>query len=223
MAKQRIVNTRFWIDDYISNLDPTEKLLFLYFLTNPSTDICGVYEVPLKTIATDTGIEIEMVKKILKRFSKDKRVFYVDGWVGIKNFAKHQSDSPSVKKGIEIGLKKAPKEILDRVYTESIEGVPPLSHLNLNSNSNLNLNSNLNREVSLSLLGEFKNVKISEEEYQKLIEKMGEKNTNILIEELSTYMASKKTGYLKHYAVIQSWARRKVQDHQLKNKTRTIV
>ena len=37
MAKTRIINTRFWIDDYTSNLDPIEKLLFLYFLTNTAT------------------------------------------------------------------------------------------------------------------------------------------------------------------------------------------
>lgn len=141
MAKQRMINTRFWIDDYISNLDPIEKLLFLYFLTNPSTDICGIYEIPLKTIATDTGIEIEMVKKILRRFGRDKRIYYVDGWLGIKNFAKHQSDNPSVKKGIENGLLKAPQILIDRLSTGSIQAVPSLSHLNLNSNSNLNPNT----------------------------------------------------------------------------------
>ena len=63
-----MINTRFWIDDYISHLDPTEKLMFLYFLTNPLTDICGVYEIPLKNIALDTGIDKEMVEKIIKRF-----------------------------------------------------------------------------------------------------------------------------------------------------------
>ena len=111
MAKTRIVNTRFWIDDYTSNLDPTEKLLFLYFLTNTATEICGVYEIPLKVVAVETGIDKEMVEKILKRFENDKKMFYIDGWVWITNFTKHQIKNPSVEQGIERCFKEVPKEI----------------------------------------------------------------------------------------------------------------
>lgn len=142
MAKTRIINTRFWVDDYVSNLDPIEKLLFLYFLTNPSTDICGVYEIPLKTIAVDTGLEVEMVKKIIRRFARDKRVYYSNGWLGIKNFIKHQSINPKVEIGINIGLEKAPREILDRLQIVYPYSISSLSHLN----SNLNSNSNLKKE-----------------------------------------------------------------------------
>ena len=45
--KQRYVNTRFWNDTYVSSLDPIEKLLFIYLLTNEHTNISGVYEPPL--------------------------------------------------------------------------------------------------------------------------------------------------------------------------------
>lgn len=221
MAKERMINTRFWIDDYISNLDPIEKFLFLYFLTNPSTDICGVYEIPLKTVATDTGIEIEMVKKILKRFGRDKKIFYHDGWIGIKNFSKHQKDNPSVKKGIENGLERAPKEILDRLS----QTVPSLSHLNLNSN--LNSNSNLNTN-DRPVFGEFGKVKISQEEYSKLVERFGEPNTKILITELDGYIKSiGKDKYKDHYATLQNWGRRKITEHaqkkSLQTKTRIIA
>jgi hypothetical protein len=56
MAKQRVVNTRFWDDDYIMELGPTEKLVFLYVLTNPLTDLCGAYQITLKRISFDTGL-----------------------------------------------------------------------------------------------------------------------------------------------------------------------
>jgi hypothetical protein len=137
MAKQRMINTRFWIDDYVSNLDPVEKLLFLYFLTNPYTDICGIYEVPLKHVAFETGLDKDMVIKIIERFSKDGKIFYENGWVAIKNFAKHQLNNPKVKIGIENGLKQAPPSLIDRLSID----YHALSHLNLNSN--LNPNSNL--------------------------------------------------------------------------------
>ena len=138
-----MINTRFWIDDYISNLDPSEKLLFLYFLTNPYTDICGVYEVPLKHVGLETGLDKEMVLKIVDRFSRDGKIFYENGWVAIKNFAKHQQDNPKVKKGIQIGLSQVPQLLLDRLSID----YGGLSHSNLNSNSNLNLNPNTKKGV----------------------------------------------------------------------------
>ena len=65
MAKARYIHTKFWSDDWISRLDPVEKLLFIYLLTNERTNICGVYELPLKFMAVETGIEKDMVEKIL--------------------------------------------------------------------------------------------------------------------------------------------------------------
>lgn len=138
MAKSRIVNTRFWVDDYVSNLDPVEKLLFLYFLTNPATDISGVYEIPLKTIAVDTGIDKETVLKLLRRFSKQDKIYYKDGWIGVVNFTKHQSSNPKIMEGIRIGLTKAPKDLVARMKIDYGYSIDSPSH----SNSNLNTNSN---------------------------------------------------------------------------------
>ena len=68
-------------------------------------------------------------------------------------------------------------------------------------------------EVKLSeekeTYGEMENVKLKIEEYQKLTDLMGEKNTHILIFELDTYIASKGAKYRSHYATILNWARRK--------------
>jgi hypothetical protein len=137
------------MDDYISNLDPIEKLLFLYFLTNPCTDISGVYEIPLKTIATDTGIEKEMVVKVLKRFQKDKKIFFEDGWIAIKNFAKHQNlKNPQIAKGVELGLKKAPESLKKKMSDESYMSHTGVMDESLHLNSNLNSNLNLKSEVS---------------------------------------------------------------------------
>lgn len=140
--KSRIINTKFWDDNYTSDLDPIEKLMFLYLLTNTSTNISGVYEIPLKKIATETGIDKEMVQKILDRFDRDGKVFYIDGWVWIKNFIKNQNErSPKVKKGIELALEAVPSQIKVKVE-EKLKGIDTLSHSNSNSNSNLNSNSN---------------------------------------------------------------------------------
>jgi len=141
MAKQRIVNTKFWDDSYIASLGPMEKLVFLYLLTNPLTNISGVYELPIKRAAFDIGCEVSQIEKTLKRFEADKKTVYRNGWIGIVNFIKHQTLNPKVKQGIVIELKKAPKEIVDRLsidYDSLSISYDNLSH----SNSNLNTNSN---------------------------------------------------------------------------------
>jgi len=135
MAKQRYLNTRMWRDDYFQNLDPSEKLVFIYCLTNPDTNICGIYEIPLKIISTDTGFNREMTEEILARFEKDDKIIYRDGWIAIKNFIKHQSLNPKIIRGIEKELPKIPEELLIWVFGKPIYS---LSHSNSNTNSNSN-------------------------------------------------------------------------------------
>ena len=112
--KQRYINTRFWNDTYVSVLDPIEKLLFIYLLTNEHTNISGVYELPFKIMAVETGIDESMFKKILPRLKE--RIRYIDGMVIIKNHIKHQeTGSPNVKTGIFNCLKELDQEFLKNI------------------------------------------------------------------------------------------------------------
>jgi len=117
MSKKRYVDTKFWDDNYIIDKDPIEKLLYLYLLTNTLTNISGIYEINIRRIAFDTGIDKEMVLKILERFEEDDKIKYKDGWVAIKNFIKYQMDNPKIRAGICYELKNKPKELVDFVET----------------------------------------------------------------------------------------------------------
>lgn len=137
MAKQRYINTKFWSDSFVSELNSLDRYLFLYFLTNEHTNISGIYEVPLKTIAFETGIEIEMLQKMIKRL--ESKIKYIDGWVCIKNFQKHQStESEKVKRGIEIEMEKIPLNIRKKIPYRYPIDTPrrPIIYSNSNSNSN---------------------------------------------------------------------------------------
>ena len=61
--------------------------------------------------------------------------------------------------------------------------------------------------------GEFENVKITEDEFGKLNEKFGEKDTQEKIENLSQYLASKGKKYKSHYATILTWARKEEKEN----------
>lgn len=108
MATQRLVNTNFWKDTYVIDLDPVQKLLFLYFLTNPRTSLAGVYEISIREVAFDTGIDKDMVEKILNKFMVDEKMYYKNGWIVLYNFVKHQRLNPSIVRGIEKAVEELP-------------------------------------------------------------------------------------------------------------------
>lgn len=140
-----MVNTRFWNDNFIASLSPIDRYLFLYFLTNEHTNIAGIYELPLRTIVNETGVSVKILQSAFKRFSG--KIHYIEGWVYVKNFQKHQSaTSFTVQKGITSELEKIPPQI--RKLMEDIDRVSGGMHevsgdsIYLNSNSNSNSNSN---------------------------------------------------------------------------------
>lgn len=100
MAQKRYFNSNFWKDSYVVDLDPIEKLIFNYLFTNMNCNIAGIYETTIREIAFDTGIDRDMVSKILGRFQNDDKLTYRDGWVFMHNGAKNQALNPSVKLGI---------------------------------------------------------------------------------------------------------------------------
>lgn len=106
MSKGRYVKTNFWRDTYIVELDTTQKLLFLYFLTNPATNLSGVYEIDLRLVSLDTGIQQKQIEKVLQKFMADDKIHYQKGWLIIKNFIKNQRFNDSMRRGAE-------KELLD--------------------------------------------------------------------------------------------------------------
>ena len=146
MSKKRYIDTKFWSDNYITELDPLERYLFLYFLSNEHTNLCGVYEIPLRIMAFESGLDVDMLKKMLDRFEKDNKAVYRNGWILIKNFIKNQVLNPSVLEGIQRELLEVPIELKDFLKTDSIQDVPSqgtdklgkvrLSKVKLSSNDN---------------------------------------------------------------------------------------
>lgn len=113
MAKARMINTHFWKDPYVRKLQAGDKLLFLYLLTNPSTNIAGCYEIALDEVASDTGMTEKRIVEAFDRFTEAGKVLYKDNWILLKNFIKHQSKSEKVEKGIVDALKDCPDWIKD--------------------------------------------------------------------------------------------------------------
>lgn len=183
MSKKRYVDTKFWDDNYIIEKDPSEKLLFLYLLTNTLTNIVGIYEISIKRIAFDTGLDKDMVINMLKKFETDDKIKYENGWLAFKNFIKHQLDNPKINAAMKELLKEVPDDLIkwanidhDRlsISVENVDNSPKivdnssndslshskndrLSHLNTNTNLNTNTHSNSKNDALSNLKKEMLN------------------------------------------------------------------
>jgi|GEM_PF-1446637 len=113
MAVQRYISSSFWSDDWIDSLTVKEKLIYLYLLTNDSTSISGVYKLTVKRIKDDTGIAREEITDILQKFAANKKAYYVDEYIILPNWLKHQHlNNESVKLGTIRALKALPRRII---------------------------------------------------------------------------------------------------------------
>ena len=120
MSTQRYIDTSFWDDSWIQELDPSEKLLYIYLLTNPLTNIAGIMELTTKRICFDTGFNSDTVGHMLQKFEVAKKVYMYENYLIIRNFPKHQQlENYKIKKGIESILSRLPEHVLD--YLEEID------------------------------------------------------------------------------------------------------
>ena len=98
MSKLRSVSTAFWSDPFIEELSTSEKLLYLYLITNEKTNMLGIYEVSFKKISFETGINKDVIEKAFKGFERLSKVKYVNNHVVLINFMKHQNFNTNMKK-----------------------------------------------------------------------------------------------------------------------------
>lgn len=68
MATYRTIQLSFWTDSKVyDEFTPEDKYFFLYLLTNPHTNICGCYEIPMGAMIQETGYNEATVKRLLER------------------------------------------------------------------------------------------------------------------------------------------------------------
>lgn len=105
----------------------------------------------------------------------------------------------TVKDPIELELNSYLTKVKDPYLTKVKEN-------NINKNNKKNKEKIYKKENFLKLW-ELENVKLTEEEKNKLLEKYWEAKTNEYIEKLSLYIWAKWDKYKSHYAVILTWMR----------------
>lgn len=121
MATQRYISTSFWDDEWIQTLDPSEKLLYLYYMTNPLTNIAGVYKITPRRISFDTGFNTETINYIMQKFEKAGKVYRFGEYIIIPTWPKHQKweQKSAIYSGIIAVLKTLDEEVLHQLYIKN--------------------------------------------------------------------------------------------------------
>lgn len=125
MSKQRYIQDSFWTDPYIETLDIDEKLLFLYYITNPLCNVAGIYEIRDTRVCYETGLKKERILDIKKKFERDKKILIYENWICLVNFAKNQSPNPNVLIGMQRIIDALPSHL------KALKGFERLSHFTL--------------------------------------------------------------------------------------------
>lgn len=155
------------------------------------------------------SLEWDNAQNVLRNFENYEMVdIDKNGTVKIKNWEKRQEHNLTVAERVAKSRAKK-KNVTTDVTNVTIE------------ENRIEENRIDNKDI----YGEFKNIKLSKEEFEKLNTVLGEKNVTILIAEMSSYLASTGKRYKNHYAALQNWARRKFEKHteKLQSKMRTIA
>lgn len=90
MSEYRQLHRSFWESDYVQEqLTPDGKLVYVYLITCPKSNMEGLYKCSLKRIADETTHDKERVRVVLERLEADGYAGYMKGWVCITQSPKH--------------------------------------------------------------------------------------------------------------------------------------
>ena len=240
MGIKRSVDTDFWNDEKVlDNFSPEDKYFWLYLLTNPQTKQLGIYKLPIKIIAFQTGYSVEAVKVLLDRFSRIYKVIkynYETQEVAILNYLKWSiiRGGKPVEDCIKSDMEKVKdKDLIVLVYrhlidndvnkTITLENVFNYIKLNFIEEAHAvdepapseegEEKPAENTKETKHKYGEFKNVLLTDEECGKLL---AMENGERAIEHLSEYIKRKGYKAKSHYLAIRNWVFKAIEEEDVK-------
>ena len=123
---KRMVDTELWNDEeIIETFTAEDKYFWLYLLTNPHNDICGVLKNSPALIARDMGYHKDCIVNLIYRFEHIHKLIYVDKEtkeILILNWYKHNwTKSPKIITLVENQLKKTKSERIKEFLRKRID------------------------------------------------------------------------------------------------------
>lgn len=103
MPDYRQIHTEIWSDPWFELLDPADKLLFIYLFSNKRSTLAGIYDISIRQIAFDTGLDQAYIIDALARFGAENKAHFDDGTIWIPKMMERNTlnlRSPKVQANI---------------------------------------------------------------------------------------------------------------------------
>ena len=193
---KRFTDSEKWKDVWFQDLSVKHKLFWFYIIDNCTP--AGIWKVNIKLVSFQIGDKFNK-DELLNDFKDRIIVLENDKWF-IPKFIDFQYGhlSESCKPHIPV-INELKKYRVLKGYLNPLDKVKVKEQ-----------EKDKDKEKEKERYGEY--VLLTFEEYHKLVEKFGEKNTDIYINKLDNYIGSKGKKYKSHYHIILSWSHKDEQD-----------
>lgn len=203
MAVYRNISMDFWTDSkVVDDFTPEDRYFHIYVLTNPHTNLCGCYEVSLKQIANETGYNTDTVCRLIERFQsvhktleycKETKEILILNWFKYNWTASNKLDKPLLK-DIEAIKNEKFRDYVGGLYNQRDPLIPYRYRMDTVS---IPYPYTIDTTVSVSVsdtvsvtdaesgepekpivhkYGEYGWVRLTDDQYKKLVEDIGEDN-----------------------------------------------
>lgn len=202
MAVYRNISMDFWTDSkVVDDFTPEDRYFHIYILTNPHTNLCGCYEVSLKQIANETGYNTDTVLRLIDRFQnvhrtleycKETKEILILNWYKYNWTASPKLDTPLLK-DIESIKSERFRNYVGDLYNQRKPAIPyryPMDTVSIGygypmdttvsvSVSDTVTGTDTETEPEKPIArkyGEYGWVRLTDDQYQKLVDDIGEDN-----------------------------------------------
>jgi hypothetical protein len=228
-------------DKVVEVFSPEDRYFMLYLLTNPHTTQLGIYQVNKKVMAFETGYSTETITTLIDRFQNKYKLIHYNrdtNEIGIVNYLKHsivKGGKPVEDLLVKELGKVKDRDMIDLIFN-NIEDYPNLNVtvkqvINNYKNKSIHNDNDNENEVSyhdsyndsyndslppkpkpikeLIKFGEI--IKMTQEEYDKLIDKYGNTLTQQYIDKVDLYCQANGKSYKSYYATVIQWVTRDIE------------
>lgn len=136
-ADYRSVQTGMWREDeWFQTLEIDARLFWMYLFTNPSASVAGIYRLPLRTMAFESGIAQKRIEQLLDQFARADKAYFEHGVVWVRKMRDYQLPgkvSPQLQAHIAKEIGKIPSGHLKTEYLKAYGypidtvSIPPLT------------------------------------------------------------------------------------------------
>lgn len=214
---------------------PEDKFFFLYLLTNPHTNTCGCYELSIKQMSLDTGYSKDTIEKLIARlqevhkvirYSKENKEVLLINWRKY-NWTTSEKLRASILSAIKPIKTREFKNFLIKCY-ENLDCNDEYNTLFDSVDTPIDTgvdNDDMGIDETFSLVsdslgsdnisempkivkheyGEYKHVRLSDTQYEKLVNDYGEEAVLTGIKKVDEYCQEHGKTYKDYNLTLRKW------------------